>query len=396
MVYPDFSRDFILETDASKHGLGAILSQLQQDNKLHPAAVAYASRSLSNAEANYAITNLETLAVVWAITHFRYYLYGHNVTVITDHATVKAVLGAPNLTGQHARWWSKVYGSGITQIEILGKINQPADALSRQPVLPAPVDDGTSEEVQIGHMSSDDTISISTLLQENPNNVINSSDSFHEQQLRDSTLNSIMSYLSEGILPDDSQEAAKIIVQTSLYTMVDGILYYIGQKSDSSPWVVVPSEYKRRLIEEYHSGIMSGHFSGPKIYKTMSRQWWWDHMYQDIIDYTCSCPQCAIVTGAGRRQSPPMKSIPVDHPFQIIGVDIMELPVTTSGNRYAIVFQDLFTKWPMVYAAPDQKVVRIAKLLAEEIVPMFGIPGALLSDRGTNLLSYLMQDICSC
>ena len=66
--------------------------------------MAYASRSVSNTEANYAITNLETLAVVWAIAHFRYYPYGHNVTVITDHAAVKAVLGAPNLTGQHARW----------------------------------------------------------------------------------------------------------------------------------------------------------------------------------------------------------------------------------------------------------------------------------------------------
>ena len=43
-----------------------------------------------------------------------------------------------------------------------------------------------------------------------------------------------MSYLSEGILPDDSQVAARIIAQASLYTMVDGILYYIGQKNDSS------------------------------------------------------------------------------------------------------------------------------------------------------------------
>ena len=117
-------------------------------------------------------------------------------------------------------------------------------------------------------------------------------------------------------------------------------------------------------------------------------------MYQNINDNTRSCPQCAIVTGAGRRQSPQMKSIPVDHPFQIVGVDIMELPVTTRRNKYAIVIQDLFTKWLMVYAAPDQKTVRLAKLLAEEIVPMFGVSEALLSDRSTNLLSYLMQDIC--
>ena len=50
--------------------------------------MAYASRSVSIAEANYAITNLETLAVVSAITHFRYYVYGYNVTVTADHAAV--------------------------------------------------------------------------------------------------------------------------------------------------------------------------------------------------------------------------------------------------------------------------------------------------------------------
>ena len=110
LVYPDFDRDFVLETDASILGLGAILSQVQDDGKLHP--LAYASRSLSKSEKNYPVTELETLAVVWGITHFRYYLYGHQVTVYTDHAAVKAVLGTPNLTGKHARWWSKVHGSG--------------------------------------------------------------------------------------------------------------------------------------------------------------------------------------------------------------------------------------------------------------------------------------------
>ena len=77
LAYPDFARNFVLETDASKQGLGAILSQLQDDSKLHP--LAYASRSLSPSKKNYAVTELETLAVVWAITHFKYHLYDHKV-----------------------------------------------------------------------------------------------------------------------------------------------------------------------------------------------------------------------------------------------------------------------------------------------------------------------------
>lgn len=72
----------------------------------------------------------------------------------------------------------------------------------------------------------------------------------------------------------------------------------------------------------------------------------------------------------------------------------MELPLTHERKQYAIVFQDLFTKCPMVYTAPDQKVTRIAKLLAEETMVMFGLPEALLSDHITNALSCLTQDVC--
>ena len=58
-------------------------------------------------------------------------------------------------------------------------------------------------------------------------------------------------------------------------------------------------------------------------------------------------------------------------------------------------FQDFFTKWPLVFPTPDQKSLRIARLLAEELVPMFGVPEALLPDRGANLLSHLMTDLCT-
>ena len=88
---------FTLETDASKAGLGAVLSQIQADNKAHP--VAYASRALSPQESRYAITELETLAVVWAISHFHAYLYSHDVLVYTDHSAVRTVLQTPSANG---------------------------------------------------------------------------------------------------------------------------------------------------------------------------------------------------------------------------------------------------------------------------------------------------------
>jgi len=91
---------------------------------------------------------------------------------------------------------------------------------------------------------------------------------------------------------------------------------------------------------------------------------------------------------------PPLEPIPVEHPFQILGVDVMDLPKTELGNKHVLVFQDFLTMWPLVFPIPDQKTSRIVKLFVEEVVPLFGVPEALLSDRGTNLLSHLMLDIC--
>ena len=82
-------------------GLRVVLSQYQTDGL--PQSVAYASRALSPSQSNYGITGLETLAMVCALSHFHYYLYGHNMTVITDHTIVKAILDLPNPSGRHAR-----------------------------------------------------------------------------------------------------------------------------------------------------------------------------------------------------------------------------------------------------------------------------------------------------
>ncbi len=153
LAYPNYQKDFMLETDASIAGLGAVLSQSQDDNQLHP--VAYASRALSSAEKNYCITELETRAVVWAISHFHYYLFGHEVTVYTDHSAVKAILETPNPSGKHARWRTRVYSRGVKKVIInyrSGRENRSADALSRNPVLQYPGNPIAAEEVHVARV----------------------------------------------------------------------------------------------------------------------------------------------------------------------------------------------------------------------------------------------------
>ena len=134
LAYPRFGLgvEFILETDASGVGLGAVLSQTQDDEQLHP--IAYASRSLDNSERNYGITELETLAVVWAARYFRPYLLGHHTTVFTDHSACVSVLSTARPSGKIARWALIVQELNVTLKHRAGKLNSNADALSRNPI----------------------------------------------------------------------------------------------------------------------------------------------------------------------------------------------------------------------------------------------------------------------
>jgi len=240
LSYPSFDRDFILETNANAKGLGAILSQEQEDGQVHP--VAYASRALSPSERNYSITEMETLAVVWAISHFQFYLYGQSVTVYTDHTAVKAVLEAPNPTGKHARWWMKVHGQGIKEVRIVyrtGKSNIKADALSRSPHSLTP-NEASETEVQVAAVMDGNKDDITTLLQADP--VDKPTTALQEDQRRDPDLLELIRYMEEGILPADQQGARKLVLQAQTFVILDDILYYVDSKRGNQRLAVVPKQ----------------------------------------------------------------------------------------------------------------------------------------------------------
>src|SRR3954464_4195123 len=102
LARPDWNKLFRLYTDASAIGLGAVLSQDDDQGREYP--VLYLSKATNRSERNYGPTQLECLAVVWSIKKLRHYLIGRHFEVIMDHAALKYLMNTKNHVGRMARW----------------------------------------------------------------------------------------------------------------------------------------------------------------------------------------------------------------------------------------------------------------------------------------------------
>lgn len=118
-------------TDASTDGLGAILTQKDDEDREHP--IIYSSRALQGSEKNYGVSKLELLAVVWALQLYRPYLLGSHfqVTVISDHSALNGLLKSKKPTGIIARWIEILSEYQFKVIYRPGRVNESADFLSR-------------------------------------------------------------------------------------------------------------------------------------------------------------------------------------------------------------------------------------------------------------------------
>ena len=128
LAYADFKAPFILHTDASRDGLGAVLYQVQEG---HKRVIEYASQSLTRSERNYPVHKLESLALKWAITDkFHKYLYGSEFQVYTDNNPLTYVLTTAKLDATGHRWVAALSNYTFSIINKPGKGHQDADALS--------------------------------------------------------------------------------------------------------------------------------------------------------------------------------------------------------------------------------------------------------------------------
>jgi RNase H-like domain found in reverse transcriptase len=142
LARPDLNKTFRLHTDACKSGLGAVLTQdfevpgkLNRQGKplIRERVIAYASRGNHGAESKYGATQLEQLAVVWAVDHFKHYLQPRPFQVVTDHVALKSLMKMKDPKGIYARWIMRLQPYDIDMVYKAGILHGAADAMSRRP-----------------------------------------------------------------------------------------------------------------------------------------------------------------------------------------------------------------------------------------------------------------------
>ncbi|MCP3668139.1 MAG: hypothetical protein GY696_37575, partial [Gammaproteobacteria bacterium] len=356
LCYPDFSRPFCLSTDACDSGLGTVLSQSDDDGEERP--VAYASRSLSKAERNYAIIEKEGLGIVWAIKYWRHYLYGRKFTLFTDQAPLKWILKSRDSTGRLQRWSLSLQEYDYTVEHRKGIHNSNADALSRLYVENSP------DEVNAASTGP------------RPQNLQNPSrsvlsdffylDFLKESQRTDERLSKILQKVESGTaVPVENDET----VSAGRYAVRDGILVHIPSEMtrlshEFSDQLVVPLSHRLRVLQSCHDDIFSAHLGIDKTLKKVSQRFFWPNMKQTVIDYVRRCPDCQTKKRPIQAERAPLVPIPMGGPFETVAVDILgPLPLTENGNSVIVVFTDYLTKWVECFSLPDQKASTIAKCL---------------------------------
>jgi len=130
LIFPKENGQFILDTDASNHGIGAVLSQVQEGKEK---VIAYYSKVFSKTERNYCVTRKELLAVIDSTKFFHHYLYGRKFVIRTDHISLKWLLTFRNLEGQLARWLEQIQQYDFEIVHRKGNLHSNADGLSRRP-----------------------------------------------------------------------------------------------------------------------------------------------------------------------------------------------------------------------------------------------------------------------
>lgn len=362
----DENSDTEIRTDACNVGIGAILVQRQQGTER---VIAYASRTLSKAETNYSATEKECLAVIWAITKFRPYLYGRPFRAISDHHSLCWLANLKDPSGRLARWSLRLQEYDVTVVYKSGKKHSDADCLSRAPIL-------TGEN----EMEEDFPFV----------GVVHTADMALYQQ-QDADLRPLIEQLR-----GESTTLPRLFLRgLASYSLRNNVLYKRSYGSQEKLLLVVPSALRSEILRACHDEPSAGHLGVSCTFARIHDRYYWPNLLRSVRQYVRTCRDCQ------RRKKPPVKPPgflhpldPPDAPFRQVGKDLLgPFPTSASGNKWIIVATDYLTRYAETKALPRGTASEVAKFFLEHVVLRHGAPTTIITDRGTAFTAAFLQDV---
>lgn len=342
LVCPDFSKPFILQTDASNVGLGGVLSQDLDDGE-H--VIAYGSRALTKAEQKFTATEKECLAVLWAVEKYRPYLEGSTFTVITDHHSLLWLHNLKDPVGRLARWAVRLQQYDFKVIHRKGSAHVVPDALSRG-------------------IESCELLEVSAPIQD-------------QWYLRTCDL---------------------VRARPQEYSLwrVEGLTLWklcadnTKLPRDENNWKrVLPRELREEALREAHDEPHAGHRG---MFKTLSRlalYYYWPRMRADVCRYVRACVVCAQHKTDQRRPAGLLapRQFPL-RPGEVLTVDLIgPLPPSQKQNKFILVVQDSHTKWTYLFPLRQATSLHVLQPLIHSVFLEQGAPRLLIVDNGRQLVS---------
>ncbi|GBG64020.1 hypothetical protein CBR_g40266 [Chara braunii] len=415
---PDYSRPFIVTTDASDFAIGAVLYQIYPAPSTAPDStesrlpriprfpppppataahltpieptplppyipdvaddgtvgsrdgeclVAYLSRQLRPTERNYIADEREVLAPVYVVKKWRHHLHGHTFTILTDNSVLAAFHTKPKLTSRQARRWRDLSEFDFTIKKISGESNRVADALSRPPDLQC-------EDRQLSTISAP-TIHPAFL------------DEYRRAYTQCPEFQSIYADLQAGkFVPNFKLDPSRL-------------LYWLGRQGTRTPRLCVPSTGQLcvRAIAECHDQRAAGHLGVFKTLDRLYRHYYWEHHRPFTKEYVRTCRICQ---EANIPNPPPYGLLqPLPIPTQrwtSVSMDFIGplRPPTPRGHDAIFVVVCRLTKHahflPCKYASSAKD---IASLYFNRIAIHHGLPTSIVFDRDPRFTSHFWRGL---
>ena len=360
----DLQKPTVVSADASSHGLGAALLQEQPDGHLQP--IAFASRTLNNAEQKYAQIEKECLASVWACEKFGSFLIGlPSFTLLTDHKPLVPLMMSRDLDQVPARCQRlliRMMRFSPTVKYVPGKDLVLADALSRAPMPCHPLDSQLAEEVE-AYMEMVEKKSVGP---EGLNQLRKATD-------EDKTMQSVIAFTRTG-WPKYSKELTPELrkffeLQAHLSVTEDGLLLYDDR-------IYVPRSQQEMVLTKIHEG----HQGITKCRERAKSSVFWTGISEDIQNMVKNCNVCQEQANRQRREPLLPTELP-NRPWQKIAADLCEL-----DKKMYLIVTDYYSRYleiaPMKTTTSQNVIQEMKTLFAR-----WGIPEILVTDNGTQFTS---------